>query len=131
MESLVAAARAVRANAYAPYSVYQVGAALLGSDGVVYTGCNVENVSFGATICAERTAVVKMVSYGCRAWTSLVVATKDGGTPCGVCLQVLAEFLAVGELGSVTWVDDVAVKGQAPFRDLLPRAFTTSGLTKQ
>ena len=120
MDALVAAAREVRANAYAPYSVYHVGAALLGSDGVVYTGCNVENVSFGATICAERVAVVKMVSAGCLSWTRLAVATKDGGTPCGMCLQVLSEFLPVGELGTVTWVSERGAEGSAPFSDLLP-----------
>ena len=78
-------------EAYAPYSNYQVGAALLTSEGI-YTGCNVENASYGATICAERTAVFKAVSEGQRQFMAIAVATKNGGSPCGLCRQVLREF---------------------------------------
>ena len=128
MEELLAAAFNARMNAYAPYSVYRVGAALRGADGQVYTGCNVENISFGATICAERAAILKMVEAGCRVWTELVVATQDGGRPCGLCLQVLAEFLPEEGMAKVAWADENGVKGEAGFQDLLPQAFRTQRL---
>jgi cytidine deaminase len=89
---LVALAAAARAKAYAPYSQYQVGAALLTASGRVYTGSNVENASYGLTICAERTAVVKAVSEGDCEFVAIAVVTESGGTPCGACRQVLAEF---------------------------------------
>ena len=80
-------------NAYAPYSRYQVGACLLAEDGRVFTGCNVENSSYGGTICAERTAVVKAVSEGARRFTAIaVVAENNNAWPCGICRQVLNEF---------------------------------------
>jgi len=91
---LVARARAARRAAYAPYSNYLVGAAILARDGRVFTGCNVENASYGATICAERAAVVKAVSEGCREFAAiaLVTASRPPATPCGMCRQVLSEF---------------------------------------
>ena len=79
-------------NAYAPYSNFRVGALLVAKNGEQYTGCNVENASFPATICAERTALVKAVSAGIREFSMIVVATKNGGSPCGVCRQMLYEF---------------------------------------
>ena len=85
-------------KAYAPYSGYRVGAALLTADGAVYTGCNIENASYTPTVCAERTAIFKAVSEGARAFTAIAVAGgKDGVIsgafpPCGVCRQVMAEF---------------------------------------
>ena len=91
-ESLIEAAQTVRTNAYAPYSVYPVGAAVLGSDGAIYTGCNVENISFGLTMCAERVAIGAMIAAGCRKVTEVAIATRDGGSPCGMCRQTLAEF---------------------------------------
>ena len=80
--------------AYAPYSQFYVGAALLTDDGKIFTGCNIENASFGAANCAERTAVFKAVSEGCRKFTAIAVVNKNGGLtfPCGICRQVLAEF---------------------------------------
>jgi hypothetical protein len=75
----------MRAYAHVPYSNYQVGAALLGVSGNVYGGCNVENASYGLSICAERTAYVKAVSEGERTFTAIAVVTEDGGTPCGAC----------------------------------------------
>jgi cytidine deaminase len=91
-EELVALAAKARREAYAPYSKYAVGAALLGESGKVYTGCNVENAVYSETICAERTAVVKAVSEGEREFVAIAVVTANGGTPCGACRQVLAEF---------------------------------------
>lgn len=94
IDALVGAALAVRANAYAPYSGYAVGAALLADDGTVYRGCNVENASYPAGICAERTALVNAVSAGRRAFIAIAVAV-DGpqpASPCGICRQMLSEF---------------------------------------
>jgi len=95
IEALIVAAQQAAANAYSPYSHYRVGAALLADDGAVYTGCNVENASYGLTICAERAAVFKAVGEGARKFKALalVVGTPENpGTPCGACRQVLAEF---------------------------------------
>jgi len=95
---LVEQAKQAMAGAYAPYSGFQVGAALLCADGTVYTGCNIENASFSPTICAERTAFAKAISEGKRAFTAIAVCGgKDGVItgpcpPCGVCRQVMAEF---------------------------------------
>lgn len=93
-EQLIAAATQVRELAYVPYSKYKVGAALLGKSGKIYTGCNVENASYGASICAERTALVKAVSEGEREFVMIAVVTDDPklGSPCGICRQVLYEF---------------------------------------
>ena len=80
-------------NAYAPYSRFKVGAALLTKTGEVFTGVNVENSSFGATICAERTAFVKAISEGHREFEAIAVATSDGEAyPCGICRQFMFEF---------------------------------------
>ena len=97
-QELCAAAKAAMARAYAPYSGYHVGAALLTKAGTVYTGCNIENASYTPTVCAERTAVFKAVSEGEREFAMLAVCGGRGGEiagafpPCGVCRQVLAEF---------------------------------------
>lgn len=89
---LIAQAQAVRQRAYAPYSNFAVGAALLTSDGRVFTGCNVENASYGLTVCAERIAVFKAVSEGARDFVAIAVVSDTGATPCGACRQVLVEF---------------------------------------
>lgn len=92
MQELIAAAAAARENAYCPYSGYQVGAALRDETGRIHVGCNVENISYGGTICAERGAVMAMAAAGGKQVVELAVVTKDGGTPCGICRQILSEF---------------------------------------
>ncbi len=89
---LIGRALAARERAYAPYSHYKVGAAILTDTELVYTGCNVENASYGLTICAERTAVTKMVSDGEQKIVSIAVVTDDGASMCGACRQVVSEF---------------------------------------
>jgi len=121
---LVKAAREAAANAYCPYSEYPVGAAVLTLDGQIYTGCNVENVSYGLSNCAERTALFKAVSAGCRSFAALAVVGGKArpASPCGACRQVLAEF-CVPE----TPVFFARLKGgavtSATLGELLPLAF--------
>lgn len=93
-EELIDLAWKVRENAYCPYSHYMVGAAVIGINGKVYTGCNIENASYGMTVCAERTAIFSMVADGCKKFTALaVVGGGDGdGAPCMACRQVMTEF---------------------------------------
>jgi cytidine deaminase len=99
MDELFDIAQKAALAAYVPYSHFRVGAALLGADGTVYSGCNVENRSFGLTICAERSAVVQGVGRGQLSFTALAIATPDSEDPvgpCGACRQVLSEFMAPG-----------------------------------
>lgn len=93
-QALLSSARLAKGNAYAPYSGYKVGAALLDKDGRVWQGCNMENAAYGCTICAERTALVKAVSEGVREFVAIaVVGGKKGpAEPCGQCRQTLVEF---------------------------------------
>jgi cytidine deaminase len=91
-QELIRLAAQARERAYAPYSRYAVGAALLCKSGRVYTGCNVENAVYSLTVCAERVAILKAVSEGEREFSTIAVVTSNGGTPCGSCRQVLAEF---------------------------------------
>lgn len=120
-DSLVDAARAVQQRAYAPYSHFRVGAAVETDDGAVFVGCNVENASYGLTICAERAAVTAAVGAGARRIRRAVVVTDSDppAAPCGACRQVLSEFgpdmtvEAVGPARTSRW----------SLRDLLPAAF--------
>lgn len=92
---LIQAARRAAENAYSPYSDYKVGAAVLTADGKIFTGCNVENGSYGASNCAERTAFFKAVSEGERHFIAIAIASEDGEAvpfPCGICRQVMSEF---------------------------------------
>ena len=121
-DPLVEAARAAQQQAYCPYSEYRVGAALLAEDGRIFTGCNVENASYGLTICAERSAIFTAVSSGARRFSRIVVATDSDppGPPCGACRQVLAEF------GLALEVESVGPKQSRRWRvgELLPDAFS-------
>ncbi|MFO0548419.1 MAG: cytidine deaminase [Polyangiaceae bacterium] len=122
-------ALAVRLNAHAPYSNYQVGAALLVASGRVFVGCNVENASYGLTLCAERGAVMQMIAAGERDPVALVVATRGPkpGTPCGACRQVLAEMAL--DLPIRLIVDGLpGASRDATLAALLPEAFRRDSL---
>jgi cytidine deaminase len=119
--SLIEQATAAREKAYVPYSEYPVGAAILTSSGEVFTGCNIEIASFGATSCGERTAAFKAVSEGEREFRAVAVVTSNGAAPCGICRQVLYEFgpdmivIMADPDGVITW--------EGPLADLLPYGF--------
>jgi cytidine deaminase len=120
-QTLVQAALEARQRAYAPYSHYSVGAALLTRSGRVFTGVNVENSVYPLGICAERTAVFKAISEGAKDFVAIAVATGNGGTPCGACRQVLAEF---GEAIQVLIADGEGhLVCQTTVAELLPAAF--------
>lgn len=99
-KKLIQIAKEAMAFAYAPYSNFLVGAALLTEDGDIYTGCNIENASYGATNCAERTAIFKAISEGKRQFKKIAIVSsaEDVTFPCGICRQVLAEFMPDGEV---------------------------------
>lgn len=120
--ALKAAALEVQARAYVPYSEYKVGAALLTAGGEVVCGCNVENATFGATCCAERTAVFSAVAQGHRAFRAIAVVTNGDapGTPCGICRQVLAEF---GNDIEVLCFTPEGAEALYMLSELLPHAF--------
>jgi cytidine deaminase len=124
---LVRRARAVMQNAYAPYSHFQVGAAIEADDGSIHVGCNVENASYGLTICAERMAVGAAVAAGRQRLVRVAVASaiEPPATPCGACRQLLAEF------GLDMEIITVGPQSERRFRlrELLPEAFTRESLT--
>ena len=126
-EALMSLAKAAMTKAYAPYSGFLVGAALLTTDGTVFTGCNIENASYSPTCCAERTAFFKAISEGYRAFSALAVAGGKGGvikdlcTPCGVCRQVMAEFCD-GDF-PIHMTDESGVITTKTLSQLLPYSF--------
>ena len=132
LAKLVTAAKEARARAYAPYSHYRVGAAIATRSGEVFAGCNVENASYGACLCAERNAIGQMVAAGEKAPVLCVVVTKGprGGSPCGICRQVLSEFtremtlvlIGEGERG------EEEARRETTLEALLPDAFEGSSL---
>jgi cytidine deaminase len=123
---LIKEALITRNRAYAPYSNYNVGAALLTTSGKIYQGVNVENAAYPTSMCAERVAVFNAATDGERQFVAIVVATTNGGTPCGACRQVLSEFgldiiiVVVDEEGTIIQ--------EAPVKYFLPGAFTPSDL---
>jgi cytidine deaminase len=124
-QQLVALARKARKNAYAPYSHYDVGAALLTASGQAFTGCNVENAVYPMCLCAERTAVVKAVSEGQREFAVIAIATRNGGSPCGACRQVLREFAPHIR---ILLADDAGTVRQYTLDQLLPDSFGPESL---
>lgn len=132
LDQLVQRAKAVRENAHAPYSRYQVGAAVATKSGRIFEGCNVENASFGATICAERGAIMQMVAAGETELAACAVVTEDGGSPCGICRQVLAEFARDIPVVLVGLNPPDGESGHVvQLADLLPFAFDGSALRKR
>ena len=127
-QELIQKAIQVRSRAYAPYSNYQVGAALLTKKGQIFTGVNVENAAYPDSICAERSAIFSAVSAGERDFEAIAVATRNGGTPCGSCRQVLSEF----GLDIVVLLTDENenLLQEKTVRELLPGAFLPQDLTK-
>ncbi|WP_158751160.1 cytidine deaminase [Acidobacterium sp. S8] len=125
IERLRVAADAAATNAYAPYSGFRVGAALLFEDGTVVTGCNVENISYSLTICAERTALVRAIATegATRKIVAVMIANLNhaASSPCGACLQMLSEFV---EHDAVIWFPAANDMIQKPFHELLPYAFS-------
>jgi cytidine deaminase len=124
-EKLVAQAGEARQRAYAPYSGYRVGAALLTKSGRIYTGCNVENAVYPLCTCAERVAVVKAVSEGEQKFDALAVVTENGGAPCGSCRQTLREF---GKDIVVLIADAAGAYRETTVAELLPGSFSANDL---
>jgi cytidine deaminase len=123
---LIQAALEASEHAYAPYSGYHVGAAIRAADGRVFSGCNVENLSYGLTMCAERSAVFQMVAAGQTEIVEIAVATKDGGTPCGACLQVLLEFSPDPDSVGVHCSGENGNVRHFTLRELIPHAFRSA-----
>jgi cytidine deaminase len=127
-DELIKRALEARGKAYAPYSNYAVGAALLTRSGQIFHGVNVENAAYPMTICAERAAVSTAVSEGELTYTAIAIATENGGSPCGACRQVLSEF---GLETLVLLVNgDGEVKLETTIGALLPKAFGPSALPR-
>jgi cytidine deaminase len=118
---LVLRAQTVRRRAYAPYSNYPVGAAVLGRSGQIYEGANVENAAYPTSMCAERNAIFRAVSDGERGFDALAVVTENGGTPCGACRQVLSEFGS--ELLVITADASGKIQRKIRLNELIPHAF--------
>ena len=121
-EDLLSLAREAMTRSYSPYSHYPVGAALLASDGRVFQGCNIENASLGATICAERTALTKAISEGAREFDAIAIATCDRqGWPCGICRQCLSEFSP--DLRIMITNQDGSFMKESTLKQILPHQF--------
>lgn len=127
IEKLVEAARKVRERAYAPFSKFKVGAAVLTKSGKIYIGCNIESASYGLTVCAERVAIWKAVSEGEREFTDVAVVadTEELTPPCGVCRQIIWEFC--GDI-PVTFANLHGKTETVQMKEILPRAFDTKYL---
>ncbi|MGE4215013.1 MAG: cytidine deaminase [Anaerotignaceae bacterium] len=119
---LISLAKQAMQNAYAPYSHFKVGAAAVGKSGVIYTGCNIENSSYGATNCAERTAMFKGISEGEREFEKIAIVStsQDLTFPCGICRQVMVEFM---HGGVVILEDKNGELKEFSVEELMPKAF--------
>lgn len=126
-EALIEKAKEGMKHSYSPYSNFKVGAALLTRDGKVFTGCNIENASYGAAICAERTTMVKAISEGCTEFEKIAIVCSAGtfAYPCGICRQFMAEFMLDG---SVVLEDKNTGIQEYTVKELLPGAFTRKDL---
>ena len=125
MKELIDAAKKVRKNAHAIYSQYKVGAAVLTDDNTIISGCNVESSSYGLTCCAERVALFSAISNGHNKFKALAVITKDGGTPCGACRQVIWDLC--GDI-PIYIADENGKIDETTSKELLPNAFDDSSL---
>ena len=125
MKELIAKAKGASKNAYAPYSGFKVGAALLTKEGKIFTGCNVENSSYGLTMCAERTAIFKAVSEGYKNFSEMVIYVDSDilFTPCGACRQVISEF---SNNLKITIISNKE-KFETNIKELLPYSFDLKG----
>lgn len=131
IEQLITKAKEAKEKAYAPYSKFHVGAALLTKDGELFVGCNIENASFSATNCAERTAIFKGVSEGKTEFEAIaVVADKAMTPPCGVCLQVMAEFCNSTEFEVILAKDEKDYKIYT-LQELMPISFNLQKNTRK
>lgn len=126
-EELIKKAHEAKERAYAPYSKFKVGAALLTESGKVYTGCNIENASYGATNCAERTAIYKAVSEGETKIKAIAIVSSGNEVtyPCGICRQVIAEFMKEGDLIFENSKGEIKV---IALKDIFPYSFTQEDL---
>jgi cytidine deaminase len=125
MEKLINAARLAKKNSYSPYSKYKVGSAVLTDDDTIISGCNVESSSYSLTCCAERTALFSAISSGHNKFKALAVITKDGGTPCGACRQVIWDLC--GDI-PIYIADENGNVDETTSKALLPKAFDGNSL---
>lgn len=124
------AAWEARKNSYSPYSGYRVGAAVRDEQGRIHAGTNVENVSYGLSLCAERSAVARMIAEGGKRIRAVAVATKDGGMPCGMCRQVLTEFAENAAEVPVVCLDEAGNRQAFSLGDLLPHSFDSEAVER-
>lgn len=127
-ELLLAKAIKVRSNAYAPYSNYAVGSAVLSDNGEMYAGANVENAAYPSSMCAERAAIFKAISNGERKIKAIAVVSKNGGFPCGACRQVLSEFTKDALIIVATGSGEIL--HETTLAELLPHTFGPEDLEK-
>ena len=127
MDPVIQAAIDARQNAHAPYSHYTVGAAVETENGMITTGCNVESSSFGLTICAERVALAAAIAKGYQSFKSIVVASKDGATPCGACRQIIWDLC--GNI-PIILIDEEGKQETFVSGNLLPKPFDNRNLVK-
>jgi cytidine deaminase len=123
MEKLINVARLAQKNSYSPYSKYRVGAAVLTDDDTIVSGCNVESSSYGLTCCAERVAIYSAIAQGHNKFKALAIITKNGGTPCGACRQVIWDLC--GDI-PIYIVDEKGKIDETTSKELLPKAFDGS-----